>query len=131
MSIARYSFGSALLPTAHKVLLSGGCTAYSDGVGCTALTNTADLYDPSVGKAGAFLKSGPMATARYSFAMTALADDRVLVAGGFTNVDGTVITKAAELYDPQAGDPPNGIFGAFQATGALGTARSHASATLL
>jgi hypothetical protein len=131
MSVGHYSGGYAFLPNAHKVLLPGGCTSYDNATGCGATTTSADLYDPTLGKAGAFLKTGAMATAHVSFSIAALADDRVLVAGGLTTAAGTIPTKAAELYDPQGGDPQNGIFGAFQATGAMGTARLGASATLL
>jgi hypothetical protein len=131
MNTAHYFAGIGLLPNSHKVLLTGGCSATTDDSTCTAYTANADLYDPTVGKAGAFLKTGAMSTARYAPATVALNDDRVLVAGGLTTVGSTTAVKTAELYDPQGGDPQNGIFGSFQATGAMGTARSFASATLL
>lgn len=131
MNTAHYLPGIGLLPNSHKVLLAGGCSATADDGACTAYTANADLYDPTVGKAGAFLKTGAMSTARFGSATVALADDRVLVAGGYTTVGSTTAVKTAELYDPQGGDPQNGIFGSFQATGAMGTARMGASATLL
>jgi cysteine-rich repeat protein len=127
MNFAHYFAGHGLLPNSHKILLVGGC---SDG-DCITQTANADLYDPTVGKAGAFLKAGAMSSQRYAHATVALADDRVLVAGGLTSSDTLIPVKTAELYDPQAGDPQNGIFGAFQATGAMGTARYAPSATLL
>lgn len=131
MNTAHYIPGIGLLPNSHKILLAGGCSETDGDSTCTAYTANADLYDPTVGQAGAFFKTGAMSTARYGSATVALADDRVLVAGGYTTVGSTTAVTTAELYDPQGGDPQNGIFGSFQATGAMGTARMGASATLL
>jgi cysteine-rich repeat protein len=123
MHFARYNGGVALLPVSHKVLMASGCTTTADDGSCTALTTSADLYDPAAGQFAS--TSGAMGTARMATATAALADDHVLVAGGLTSAAGTTPTKTAELFDPQSG-------GTFTPTlGTMQSPRSGASATLL
>jgi hypothetical protein len=59
------------------------------------VTSSADLFDPGT---GTFSLAGNMTDAREDFTATALADGRVLIAGGQNNTGGVVAT--AELYTP-------------------------------
>lgn len=94
------SDGSAMLSprAAHQatatagglVLLSGGCAQ----VNCDAVQRSAELHDPATGRHAA---TAPMREARASHAAAALADGRVLVAGGWT---GSGVSAAVEVFDP-------------------------------
>ena len=58
---------------------------------------SAEPYDP---QAGTFTATGSMSDTRVSLSATLLADDRVLVAGGY---DRYMDVATAELYDPRSG----------------------------
>lgn len=84
---------TATLLTNGKVLVTGGLIA---GVAYpSAVTATAELYDPST---GTFTATGSMSAARYFHAATLLPDGRVLVTGGTPQLPATLNT--AEIYDP-------------------------------
>ncbi len=102
-----------------KVLVAGGI-----GTGGIPLAS-AELYNPTTGTWSA---TGSLSTARSAHTATALgdqtsggADRRVLVAGGVGS-NGSPLASA-EIYDESSG--------AWTTTGALGTARSAHTATLL
>jgi hypothetical protein len=78
-------------PTAGGlVLLSGGCAEAN----CDAVQRSAELVDPATGRHTA---TGAMREARASHAAAALADGRVLVAGGWT---GAGVSATVEVFDP-------------------------------
>ena len=100
-----------------KVLIAGGLSC-TDASTCSALS-TAELYDPDAGTFSTL--SSQMSAARFGASAVALAQGKVLIAGGS---DGANFPTAAELYDPVAGT--------FAAGGlALNAARFEATATLL
>lgn len=68
---------------------------------------------------GALVAAEPMARSRAAHTATALADGRVLVAGGM----GEMTSTSAEVYDP--------VTKRFAPTGAMGTARHSHTATVL
>jgi hypothetical protein len=101
--VARESHTATLLPSG-KVLITGGneFNGYPTWLSPTA---TAEFYDPPT---GTFAKTGNMAVGRTNHTASLLADGRVLVVGGSTNVgSGTMTTTAtltsAEIYDPGTG----------------------------
>lgn len=116
MSTARAYFGAAMLSTG-KILVAGGCTSFNAN-GCAAVTAKAEIYDPSTGK---FSATGSLAVARASFGIAALANGKVLIAGGETAAaDGL---SSSEIYDPSTGK--------FTLTGKLNVARGEHKAILL
>src|SRR6266446_6396047 len=74
-----------------------------------------------LGKAGIFVETGDLATARYGHTATLLPSGKVLAAGGIGLQGGEV--ESAELYDPE-----NGMW---MPTGSLANARGDHIATLL
>ena len=91
-----------------KVLIAGGSPESS--VDSSAVTDSAELYDPSTGK---FTSTGSMVTGRMSATATLLSDGRVLIAGGWGCLTKACnpepagheegYLKSAELYDPGTG----------------------------
>jgi N-acetylneuraminic acid mutarotase len=116
MAAGRVYFGMVLL-SSGKVLAMGGCTGQNSN-GCTGVTASAEIYDPS---AGTWSATGSMKAARGAFTATLLQSGKVLVAGGINGAGNPI--KSAELYDPSTGK--------FSYTGSLGTARDEHTATLL
>jgi VCBS repeat-containing protein len=101
LNVGRLHADAALLPDG-KVLIAGGATA----VGAFTTLNSAEVYDPATGTSQ--MVPGAMTAARYFGTATALADGRVLLAGGLS---GSFLTDTADLYvhpnnapvaDPQA-----------------------------
>lgn len=90
MSVERAGHQATLLETG-QVLITGGC----GGPGCDTIHASCELYDPVARR---FLPAPEMSTPRASHAGVALADGRVLVAGGW---DGSAATASAEIYDPK------------------------------
>ena len=92
MSSARTAHAATALANG-KVLVSGGDTDGHDG-GSFNRTASAELYDPATNTWSA---APDMSSARRDHAATALANGKVLAAGGVTN---SGISASAELYDP-------------------------------
>ncbi len=100
-----------------SVLFTGGCS--EPGCGGFDASRTADVFDPAK---QAFMSGATMGTARASGTATLLADDRVLLVGGYPG-EGAAPTAHAELFDPASGE--------FVPVGPLATGRADHSATLL
>lgn len=116
MTTARVYFGMVLLPNG-KVIAIGGCTGQNSN-GCTGVTSSAEIYDPST---GAWTAANSMHAARGSFAATLLLNGQVLVSGGI-NAAGNPISSA-EKYNPTTG--------LWALTSAMKVARDEHTATLL
>jgi hypothetical protein len=89
MTSARFRHTATLLQNG-KILVTGGGPKYPE----YATTNTAELFDPAM---GTFTSLPPMTTARQYHTATLLPDGRVLLAGGYSDIDNT---DTAELFDP-------------------------------
>jgi hypothetical protein len=92
---------TATLLANGKVLIVGGqyqdCCQFNGNYGPRPVAG-ADLYDPAT---QTFSPAGTLATGRYEHAAVRLADGRVLVTGGFTDINfGDSTTASAEIYDP-------------------------------
>lgn len=106
---------SATLLTTGEILVAGGCTEQSCERGPESAST--ELFDPATGRS----RFGPdLAGARLGHTATALADGRVLLAGGWGDRG---ILDTAELFDPESG----GISGTLR----LPSLRAGHSATLL
>jgi len=101
-----------------KVLVAGGFI-YNRNENHYTFLATAEIYDPGT---GVWSVAGSLNVARTGAAATLLADGSVLVAGGGSYPDWSVI-NSAELYDPATG--------AWIPTGAMNAARVGHTATLL
>lgn len=113
MTTARW-FPTATLLRSGKVLVAGG----SGGIAELA---SAELYDSATNSWSA---AGSMATTRRSHTATLLPSGKVLVTGGaYFGIGYGVYLASAELYDPATNS--------WSAAGALATARSYHTATLL
>ncbi|MFN2546683.1 MAG: kelch repeat-containing protein, partial [Myxococcales bacterium] len=111
---------SAVVLASGKVLLAGGSGPTCSGpVRALRLATTAgaEMYDAVT---RSWSPTGGPSSDRQGFTLTAFADGRALLAGGF-DTSGFVAT--AEIYDPAAG--------AVSATGSLHTPRTGHTATLL
>lgn len=114
---------TATLLSGGKVLLAGGLTSSLSSVQNSA-TASCDLYDPSTGSVGALAATGAMGTARGAHTATTLANGKVLVAGGVSDMKGSTASySSAELYDPSKGT--------WGTTGSLHDARCMHGAVLL
>jgi hypothetical protein len=102
MSAARY-IGSATSLANGRVLVAGGWSYTTDFDPSLA---TAEIYDPS---ANNWTTTGSMSTGRARFGLVALADGRLLAAGGVGPTYKMLAT--AELWDP--------VTGRWQGTGSL------------
>jgi hypothetical protein len=117
---------TATLLASGQVLVTGGenqacCT--SAGTYGSLPNDTADVYDPA---SRTFAPTANrMSTVRYSHAATRLADGRVLITGGITDINLVffTFTSSADIYDPATNT--------FTPTGPMTTARyAHASVLL-
>jgi hypothetical protein len=128
MAAAR-RFETATLLQDGRVLIAGG---RDDCSGQDRIFTSAEIYDPQT---GTFSPTGSMGVARQFHAAALLADGRVLIAGGITDVvtstgSGIVLAatssnvlKSAEIYDPQTGT--------FSGTGSMSNFRDRFTATTL
>lgn len=99
MHAARVLHACATLPDG-RVLVTGGLTNL---LGKTVISlDGAEVYDPAANR---WHVVGPMSTVRFGHTATTLADGRVLITGGSTNVFDFVRTQlaSAELFDPATG----------------------------
>ncbi len=74
-----------------RVLLVGG---FSKG----RVVASTEIFDPRTGR---FARGPAMASSRYKAAAVTLRDGRVLVLGGSADVDGDVVYRTTEIYDPK------------------------------
>jgi hypothetical protein len=109
------TFHTATLMEDGRVLIVGGRASNQS-------LSSAEVYDPATGE---FTATGAMQAARAGHTATWLPDDRVLVVGGYNDpsVGDTTYLNSAEIYDPATGS--------FTVTGAMDTARTRHTATLL
>lgn len=91
MSVERAAHQATQLP-GGGILVTGGCGAD----GCAPIHASVEIYDPAT---GSFRPAASMGTPRASHGAVPLADERVLVVGGWT---GREATATAEVYDPEA-----------------------------
>jgi N-acetylneuraminic acid mutarotase len=96
MTTARVYFGMVLL-TNGNVLAVGGCTGQNAN-GCTGVTSSSEIYNPSTGK---WTGANMLHAARGSFTATLMSNGNVLVAGGI-NAAGNPI-NSVETYNPTSG----------------------------
>jgi hypothetical protein len=117
MTALRSGHTATLLNDGRVLVTGGSTTAY----GAVA---SAEIYDPV---SATFSPTGNMSAARSGHTATLLANGKVLVTGGTTDwsqfVTSANAVATAEIYDPQSGS--------FTLTGAMGTARTKHTATLL
>jgi hypothetical protein len=122
LSTARASHAAVLLPDG-RVLAAGGI---GPGPGQDLSLASAEIYDPVTGTWSA---TGSLGVSRYTFSATELGSGMVLVAGGVhPNATGggsfsADATASCEIFEPETGS--------WRATGALPSARSAHTATLL
>src|SRR5260370_32044225 len=83
-------------------------------------TPIAELYEPS---AGTLTPPGSMTIGRFNQAATRLSDGRVVITGGYADVNTRSATATAELYDPATGT--------FSPGGSMNVARAEHTSTLL
>lgn len=107
-----------------RVIAAGGVTPCCRGAvvcACGGAVGSWEIFDPAT---GTWRVSRPLATPRFGHTATALADGRVLLAGGATGTkDAPVAIAGTELLDPASGTSA--------VTGALSTPRRRASAVRL
>ena len=120
LAARRVGHSATLLPNG-KVLIAGGTGGrrFEGGRWIGDVAASAELYDPAT---RTFRPTGSMGTPRAHQAAVLLADDRVLVAGGYAGADSNALSSA-EIYDPASG--------VFLPAGSLATARVADIAVLL
>jgi len=117
LGTARAFFSLTLLKNGN-VLAAGGCTAL-DVNGCTAITNTAEIYNPST---GSWTPTGQLRAARTAHTASLISlGAAVLVAGG-ANAAGDAFSSA-ELY--------NTTTGVWTLTGRMNAAHAEHTATVV
>jgi Galactose oxidase, central domain len=111
-------------PPASGVLIAGGYSVTGEPVG------TAALYDLDTGQ---FTGVGPMVSPRAAHTATLLPSGQVLLAGGFTGAEASVVLASAELFDPTTGrfSAVGGQPGCPGPPGCLVVRRAQHTATLL
>jgi hypothetical protein len=93
-----------------RVLIAGGYYANLPDEPAMRMVRSAELFDPAT---ETWSRTGPLNVARYGSSATTLSDGRVLVLGGWADLDrnlpapsyGThVPLRTAELFDPRSGE---------------------------
>jgi N-acetylneuraminic acid mutarotase len=114
-------YGAAATLSSGQVLLAGGYT-WDPATYETTSVLSCELYTPAT---GAWASTGALAVPRSGFTMTALADGKVLVAGGGneTATAESPFLSSCELYDPATG--------AWSGAAPLLAGRSNHAATVL
>jgi hypothetical protein len=115
MSSPREGGGMSVLP-GGKVLVAGGIISSIS----FATTASADIYTPAT---NSFTPAASMSASRYIFGLTALADGRVLAAGGLVLSGSIDFLAGAELYDATSNT--------WSAAGSLNEGRAAQGQTLL
>lgn len=111
-SMTHERFGHAAVPLPDgRVLVAGGVTR---GCALSPVSNSAEVYDPA---ADAWASAGDLGVARASPIAVALADGRVLLAGGGDRCGG--VFRIAAIFDPATGR--------WSATGNMNVARQAAA----
>jgi hypothetical protein len=120
MSSGRHGHTVTWVPKHNKVLIFGGASWTADG--SEGFLKSAEVYDPAT---GTFAELPAPANARAYHTATALPDGRVLIAGGFSVLNGgTAPLGSAVLVDVNAPDPYVQVI-------RLRAPRAHHTATLL
>jgi hypothetical protein len=119
MHTAREDATATLLPDG-RVLIAGGDQGVCGACGYINILASAEVYDPATGR---FSTTGSMTNERTWHTATALADGRVLIAGGAGPKPDQDYLASAEIYDPATAK--------FSATGSMTTAREWHTATRL
>ena len=92
-----------------RVLIVGGYYANLPDEPAMRMLRSAELFDPAT---ETWSRTGSLNVARYGSSATTLSDGRVLVLGGWADVDDNAVAplygthtplRTAELYDPQSG----------------------------
>jgi Kelch motif len=95
MSVARAQHTATVLPSGD-VLVTGGATAFHGDKG--SVTAGAEIYTP---RTNSWRAAAAMSIPRYVHQAALLADGRVLVAGGWSAMTNSDVSKAStEIYDP-------------------------------
>jgi hypothetical protein len=110
---------ATLLSNGKVLVASGEGFANPDGSN-QQITLSAELYDPST---GAFTPTGSMTVGRFNQAATRLSDGRVVITGGYADVNTRTATASAEIYNPATGS--------FTPTGSMTVARAEHTSTSL
>ncbi|WP_207215833.1 Kelch repeat-containing protein [Pseudolysobacter antarcticus] len=117
MGIGLCAHDRAVRAHCHTTALGQGAGGGGQDTGGNPLTS-AELYDPA---SNSWTAAASLTTARDFHTATLLPSGKVLVAGGYVNVNSTV--GSAELYDPASNS--------WTSAGSLATARYSHTATLL
>ncbi len=113
LNTRRYNHTATLLPNG-KVLVAGGGNNNATGIA------SAEVYDFA---SGTWSATGSLSTSRFDHTATLLPSGKILVVGGHTDGFSSDYLASAEVYDPASG--------IWSQTGALNTARTGHTATLL
>lgn len=111
---------TATLLSNGKVLVASGEGSVNPDGSNQQITPIAELYDSST---GTFTPTGSMNIGRFNQAATTLFDGRVLITGGYADVNTRTATASAEIYDSGTGT--------FTPTGNMNVTRAEHSSTLL
>jgi hypothetical protein len=97
MSTPRVEHAASLIPATGRVLVTGGRSESTADVLDPPALRSAERYDPATGR---WTTVAPMGTARAGHTSTALADGRILVAGGATTASAEVFSGPSNSWKP-------------------------------